>query len=148
MSKSSTTRAAAPDKDFAEKNDIATGMAVPPKPGQVSDLADRNLPPVTPTSSTASLVEDLPDDVKANLIGYDRMELEETLLKILATPGAVFTVDRIILTLWHNHKRKEERMRVIARLRALVSTGLAEKRPGSRGTYTISAAGKHMLGLQ
>lgn len=100
----------------------------------------------TPTTLISPVdVNDLPDDVKKNLIGFDTMELDQLLLNILNTPGHIYTVDRIILTMWISYQKKYDRMLVIRRLRSLTHQGFVSKQARTRGIYAITEAGAHLL---
>lgn len=87
-------------------------------------------------------VFDLPDEVKRNIVGYDDLELDEMLTRILGCFTAPVTCDRIIQVLWQKYKRTTDRAKVIARLRLLSSNGQIKKVEGSRSTYQSNSPAK------
>lgn len=91
------------------------------------------------------LPENLPDEVKKNLVNYESYELEQRLLKILDTGCTVYSVDKIILALHYQHQLVIDRMKVIRHLRTLIKFGLATKREGTRGDYSLTERGKTYL---
>ena len=103
---------------FTEKNETAQALAI----------KEENL------KAAKSELDDVPEEVRAQLVGADDMIAEERLLRVLAT-GQPFTVDKIILALWHGFKHSEPRGKVITRLRILVKRGLVAKHPTQRSVY-------------
>lgn len=101
--------------DFAEKNEVATGLSLP------------NAPP-------PSMEDDLPEEVKKQLVGYSEMELEKTIIDSLSAAGTgVITVDKIVLSLWHRHKRVVERPKLIRTLNLLAERNIIIKNDSPRG---------------
>lgn len=82
----------------------------------------------------------LPDDVKKNIVGYEDMELDELLLRIIGSFSAALPTDRIILYLYTTYQKAPPRAKVLARLRLLCASGVIFKKEGIRGTYSAAAA--------
>lgn len=126
--------------EFETKNEQALKESIPSHGPTFSAIA-KSMDEFVGASVPKSIL-DIPDDVKKNIVGYDDMELEQLLLKCLASYAHPINVDRIILTLWVNHKRQADRTKVMALLRVMAAGALIEKLPGARGTYSITEAGK------
>ena len=110
-----------PQDEFAKKNEKAVTMALPDAPKPAGD--------------------DLPEEVKNQLIGYAEIELERQLFDCLATFGnRHVTVDKIVLSLWTRHKKVEPRNKLIRMLNCMAKTGLIVKEHSPRG-YRISEDG-------
>lgn len=129
------------ENNFEENNEIATAESV----------IDPQYVPFLSTGSSAGAYEaegilDIPDDVKKSLIGYENMEMDSILLEIVGSFSSSVSVDKIILALWHRHKKKIERMKLIRRLRMMAADGIIEKVDGTRGNYIITQAGMQFLG--
>lgn len=112
---------------FEEKNEAAQALAV----------EKENL------TAARSELDDLPQEVRAQLVGADDMIAEDRLLQVLAN-GQSFTLDKIIIALWHGFKHTEPRHKVQSRLRKLEKRGLVKKHPTLRSVYlraNISSGG-------
>jgi predicted transcriptional regulator len=130
------------DTDFTEKNQIAAGMALKPI-GEIN----RELPPVLHSAASAANtpgynIDDIPEDVRKNMVGYENMETEWLLINILEAEGDRCPVDKIILALWLRYKKKIERTKVIQRLRSLVKDGYVTQESGKRGIYSLTEKGR------
>lgn len=151
-------------KDFAANNDIATGMAVSGvDPAVIQGTAlqttennegmsygtavgvqeaqeARSLTSLSVAlqnaSSAVAKLDDVPESVRAQLTGYDDMIADERLLAVLGSYQQ-FTLDKIILALWHRFQHTEDRQKVIARLRLLCKRGLVDKVQGCRSVYVL-----------
>ncbi len=136
------------EKEFEENNEIAQMAAAPKHAFQNMDIGTAHFGRLDEKEATinTSGVEDLPDDVKQNLSGYDSMQLSELLLKCLAAFPHPINTDRIIITLWVSHRHKEERTKVIRHLRALSSMGSVIKQEGTRGMYSLTDQGRKLAG--
>lgn len=133
---------------FEELNQAAVGLAIPTRRdlspqihGWVPQTIEAghivvNSPSITITEKDSIL--DLPDEVKKNLVGYDQMELETLISNIFKLYNHPITVDRIVTTLWHNHKKSPDRGKVIRTVRQLVSYGVVAKVGGTKATYTLA----------
>lgn len=99
-----------------------------------------SIQPAPPVLETP--VDDIPEDVRKQMIGLERMELDQQLIRILATPGHIYSVDRIVLSLWLVFSRKCPRETIQARLRSMVKAGYLTKDPRGRGIFTIIEEGK------
>lgn len=76
----------------------------------------------------------LPDEVKKQLKGYEDIELEMQLLDIIKNMSkSVITVDKIIVALYHRHKKVIDRSRVLRRLNAMTAAGKIMKNASPRG---------------
>lgn len=102
-------------------------------------------PPAENLDDYPRLPENLPDEVKKNLVNYESYELEQRLMKILSSGYSVYSVDKIILALHYQHHVVIERMKVIRHLRTLIRYGLVSKREGSRGDYSLTQRGRDYL---
>jgi hypothetical protein len=106
-----------PADDFQEKAEAAAGMAV---------KADA---PATPSE-----YDDLPDEVKKQLIGYEDIELEKQLFDIVSTQTkGVITVDKVIVALYHRHKKVIDRNKVLRTLNAMADDSRIVKHQSPRG---------------
>lgn len=144
---------------FEEQNDAATALTVPNNTAQGMEIG-QGLTTITGDGAASSEAAKapaehatdntaigLPEDVKKNLSGYASMELEELLMKCLSAYPHPINTDRIIITLWINHKHKEERTKVIRMLRALTAAGSVAKLDGTRGLYALTDQGKKLIGV-
>jgi hypothetical protein len=149
--------------EFDQKNEIAQGMAIPevsevssaaaPGIGTEENQAGRDAPPdslpVSPVDPTkpGDHIFALPDDVKESIIGYDVLEEETYLLKVLGLFPHAIKVDRILMTLWIKHQKKIERTKCLQRLRKLTADGYAFKVEGKLSSYGITDEGRSLLGV-
>lgn len=101
--------------EFEEKAEITAKMALP---------ADAPEPDYN----------DLPDELKKQLIGYEDIELENQLFDIVKTmTKSVITVDKIIVALYHRHKKVVDRNKVLRTLNAMAAAGKIAKHASPRG---------------
>jgi hypothetical protein len=114
---------------FAEKNEAAQAIA----------LEKENL------TAAGSELDDVPEEVRNQLVGADDMIAEERLLKVLANCQP-FTLDKIILALWHGFKHTEPRGKVQTRLNKLVKRGVVAKHPTQRSVYQLQGSPAQHLG--
>lgn len=121
---------------FAESTEIANAIAVAPVPAEGKEYGISPGKHVIDHSPAHSSLEDVPQEVRDQLSGYDDMIAEERLLKVLES-GGQFTLDKIILALWHRFKHSEPRNKVITRLRSLTKLHLVNKVPGARSIYQL-----------
>ena len=109
-----------PADDFQEKAETAAAMQLP--------------------DAEEPSYDDLPDEVKKQLIGYDDIELENQLFDIVKTmTKSVITVDKIIVALYHRHKRVADRNKVLRMLNSMADTGKIKKHASPRG-YSLPEA--------
>ena len=100
--------------EFQENTEKAAAMALPKAPAPEYD--------------------DLPEDVKKQLIGYDDIELEKQLFDCVSTAGkGVINVDKIIVAMWHRHKKVADRNKALRTLNAMVENGSIIKHQSPRG---------------
>ena len=111
-----------PDPAFAEKNEAAQAIAL---------TATEN------HNAASSELDDVPEEVRAQLIGAGDMIAEERLQAVLST-GQPFTLDKIILALWHGFKHSEPRGKVQQRLRKLQKLGVVKQHPNLRSVYQLA----------
>jgi hypothetical protein len=153
--RSSSQRAFNPDthdkalKDIREGKDIQPSESAPvgkfmPSLAEVAGMAseDQVKAIAQHTAAVASQPQsilDLPEDVKKNIVGYEDMELDEMLLKILAIHTAATSADRIIMLLYTTYQKQPKREKVLARLRGLEKAGSVKKVEGVRSMYSLAA---------
>lgn len=101
----------------------------------------RNIETVTPPIN----IDDIPEDVRANLIGFDTLELDQMLMAILGGGQAFYSVDNIVLTLWLKYQKKHDRMLIMRRLRALCHSGMVYKIERTRGSYSLTGDGHDVV---
>lgn len=100
--------------NFEKKNESVVNLALPDAPPPAGD--------------------DIPEDVKKQLIGYADIELERELYECLATFGTRHTtVDKLVLSLWARYKKVVARGKMIRMLNSMVQTGLIVKQDSPRG---------------
>lgn len=115
MSKVEKKAAPVERDEFQEKTETAAAMQIP-----------QNAP--------APEYDDLPEEVKKQLIGYEDIELEKQLFDCVTTAGkGVINVDKIIVALWHRHKKVADRNKVLRTLNAMVEHGIIIKHQSPRG---------------
>lgn len=95
-----------------------------------------NQTPPVPSDS----ILDLPDDVKANIVGYEDMALDEMITGVLSRYMRGTTCDRIIQQLWTQYRQNPLRAKVMQRLRGLIRFGNIEKVEGMRSMYRLVRA--------
>lgn len=135
----STVRAKTPkldsDSDFAEKQDAAAGIGSTDAKNTVNAGPYKVDPPQGAIAGQPESILDLPDEVKKNIVGYEDMELDEMLLRLLGGSQGAITCDRLIQLLWVKFKRNPSRTKVMARLRFLSAANSIEKMEGCRSMY-------------
>ena len=62
-------------------------------------------------------VLNLPEEVRKNIIGFEDMEMDEMLTRILTAYTAAISCDRIMQLLWTTYQRAPDRAKVLTRLR-------------------------------
>lgn len=128
--------------DFAEKNDAATGLAVPAtvklkygkSPSEHASEGISDLTAVQNHIAASSSIEDVPAEVRAALTGYDDLLTDERILGVMESCQAM-TLDKIILTLWHRFKHTQPRNEILTRLRALIKREEVERMHNARSVY-------------
>ena len=102
-------------------------------------------PPVSDPASLISGLDDVPEDVRKNIKGYEKMLLDEQLMKILYVKGCAVKVDDIVFGMWLSFKKQIDRMTVIRRLNDLVTQEKVDRIEGKRGWYRLTDMGRAMF---
>lgn len=85
--------------------------------------------------------DDLPEELKKQLIGYDDIELENQLFDVVKTmTKSVITVDKVMVAMYHRHKKVVDRNKVLRTLNAMAIAGRIQKHASPRG-YSLPVAG-------
>lgn len=89
----------------------------------------------------AAEVDDLPESVRKQLIGYGEIELKTQLADCVSAIATLATVDKIIVALYKRHKRADlDRAKIIRVLNLMVAEGALVKNNSPRGYRMASAA--------
>lgn len=99
--------------DFTEKAQAASAMAI---------------------KNNTPALDDIPEELKAQLIGVEHIELENQVYDAVAalSPGNV-TVNKVIMAIYERHKKIAERGKTLRILNALAGDGKLVKNISPRG---------------
>lgn len=128
--------------EFGEKNEKAQSLAFEKSEVSVQpETAVAHQNAVAAKSSiplpTKSELEGLPPQVLENLTGLDEMVAEERIIGVMRN-GLDFSVDKLIVGLYHKYKHVEPRHKVIARLNRMAKDGTVVKDQNRRSVYRLA----------
>lgn len=128
-----------PTAELVEPHPMVVGQASvgsqlsPAAEAQVNQAQNANLAFQNQDAPSPSIL-DLPAEVKANIVGYEDMELDEMIQRIINARSQAVNCDRIIQLLWVEFKKNPPRVKVQNHLRKLGKEGFIAKAYG-RSAY-------------
>lgn len=117
-------------------------MTFKPKKDSDAEFQEQNMAAqkgaaTTPIPEQQKSILDLPEEVRKNIVGFEDMETDEYIRRILRGHTKPINVDRIVILLYTDYKRSINRGKLLARLRTMVEEGEITKEEGARGLYSL-----------